>query len=256
MKKRFFKTKQIFDIPVANTSLKEIIPLINTLIETSNKKTFFGLNSHNLSVSLKNKGYKQALQKATMVYPEGIGTIIISNIVGSKLKGKTTLMDFIYEILSSAEKNKWSVYLLGGKPNIAKEAVAEIKKKFPKIKISGSDHGYFKPNQESSIIGKINKTNTDILFVALGSPTQELWIDRNLEKIKAKAFFGIGGSIDHLSGKIPRAPAWMHKHGLEWIFRLIKEPKRLWRRYLLENFILLGIVMKEVLSDNNNEESF
>lgn len=250
-----FEKENIFDIPVANEYLTDLAQIIIASIKQPGKKTFYGINAYNILSSYKNSKYKKALQDASLVYPEGIGAVIISMITGKRLKQKTTLMDFIYEILNYTEKNNLSIYILGGKPKTVEKAFKKIKSKFPNLRFSGNHHGYFKQYQEEYIVNEINTGQTDVLFVALGSPRQELWIDRNMKKINARAFFGIGGSIDQLAGVIPRAPRWMHENGLEWAFRLMVEPKRLWRRYLIGNLELFWIVVKERIQPRSSEKN-
>ena len=144
------------------------------------------------------------------------------------------------EMLCSMSSEKgYKIFLYGAKEEVVKTAKKKLKEKYENIKIVGTMNGYEKDEQK--IIDAINKSNADIVFVALGSPKQENWILNNKEKINAKIFQGVGGSFDVISGNIKRAPKWMQKIGLEWLYRLIKEPKRIFRQIKLFKF--LGLVL-------------
>lgn len=230
--------KKILGINIANLVLKEVVITIEKLINSSGKKTIYGANMLNVNLFHRNEEFKKAFKNATLIYPEGASVVLASKFLESPLQEKTTLLDFILDVVSLAEKNRWPIYILGGKPKVYVKAFDNLKKKFPKLVLYGRN-GYFTEEEEQRIITDINKKNIKILFVAFGSPDQEVWIDKNIDKIKAKAFFGIGGSIDVLAGIIPRAPKLFHENGFEWLYRVYKEPKRLWKRYLVGNSIFV-----------------
>lgn len=242
--------KKILEISIADVTLQSIGYKFNKLMNSTGKITVFGINPHSFNFSFVDEEFKRYITEASIAYPEGIGTIIASRMLGTPLSQKTTLMDFIYKIFKLAERKKWSVFILGGKKNICSKASENLQKQFPKLKIVGFNSGYFNKEQEREIIKKINKKEPKIVFVAMGTPKQELWIGRNLKKINAKAFFGIGGSIDVIAGKSKRAPNWMHKNGLEWFYRLFKDPSRLWKRYIIGNLIFVLIVILVLLKIN------
>ncbi len=233
-----YDTKNILGVDVANVTLMNVVPIIFGLISLDKKVTVYGANSHSINFYYKDPTYRQALNNATFVYPEGIATVLTSRILGNPLKGKTTLMDFIFNVFKTCEKKKWRIYLLGGREEVSEKALRNLKTTFPSLKIYGH-HGYFSKNETKQIIADINKIKPKILFVAMGTPMQEVWIEKYKNKIEANAFFGIGGSIDIIAGVVPRAPKIMTSNGLEWLYRFYKEPRRMWKRYLLGNTIFL-----------------
>ncbi|HHY13222.1 MAG TPA: WecB/TagA/CpsF family glycosyltransferase, partial [Thermoanaerobacterales bacterium] len=148
-------------------------------------------------------------------------------------------------ILKESPGKKYRIYLLGSKPGIAKLASAKIKEKYPGIKIEGYHHGYFSIDDEEKIIKDINYKKPDFLFVGLGAPRQEKWIFENLEHLDVKVCMGIGGSIDIFAGKVKRAPLIFQKLGLEWFYRLIKEPRRIGRMLALPHFVLKVLFLRD-----------
>jgi len=184
-----------------------------------NEKIFLvTLNSLMLFHYFIEKKFKKILEEADIIIPESIGIKLIFKIYNKKIKIINGI-DFLKYIFSMAEKYSLSIFLLGSYDEILKKAVKNIKKEYPKIKIIGYHNGYFK--SEKKILKTINKLEPDILLVGLGSVKQEKWICKNLKKIRAKLFLGVGGSFDVLSGKKKRAPIILRILNLEWLYRLI-----------------------------------
>jgi N-acetylglucosaminyldiphosphoundecaprenol N-acetyl-beta-D-mannosaminyltransferase len=159
--------------------------------------------------------------------------------------------DMLPYLCENAVKNRFRIFLLGAQPGVAEKAKANLIKKFNGLQISGTQHGYFGKEEEQKVIEKINKSKTDILLVALGVPKQEKWICGNLSKLQVKVAMGVGGLFDFYSGKIKRAPRWMREVGLEWLYRVLQEPKRMWRRYIIGNPLFLLRVIKWKMAKQN-----
>ena len=233
-------------IPIARLTLREISNIVIDLIEKRGKKTFFYVNAHCLNIANRDPIYQKILQRADLVYAGGMGPILASKILGNPLWERTPTPDFIDDVFVAAIKNKWSFYLLGGEEGVAGDAAEGLRKRFHGLKIVGYHHGFFTNNSEVS--QKINQVKPDIILVGMGTPKQEKWIENNMDQINAKTFWAVGALFDVLSGKRKRAPKWMQKLGLEWVFRLIQEPGRLWKRYLIGNIIFLITVFQKKLS--------
>lgn len=244
--------KIVLGVPIAALRLKEISSAIVSLIEKGgksrtrtvrDKKTIFYVNAHCLSIANKDSVYKKILQRATLVYADGIGPIVASKILGRPLPERTSAPDFIDEIFSVAETKKWSLFLLGNEDNVVRKATENIKKKFPMLIIAGYHGGFFTNNNE--IVKEINLAKPNIVLVGMGTPRQEKWIMNNVDKVNAGTFWAVGGLFDFLSGNRKRASLWIQRLGFEWAFRLVQEPRRLWKRYLFGNVIFLFSVLRE-----------
>lgn len=242
-----FPIKKILDTPIANVKLNEMAALIISLINSPGKKMFIYGNPHLFNLARENSDFKKAIKKATLINPEGTGTVIASWILGDPLKGRANFLDYMHELYKEMEKRRWSIYLLGGKKEIGLKAANNLKKKYPKLKVAGYHHGYFTKDNEKQIIQNINSKKPTILLVAMGPPLQEIWIAEHMGAIKAKAFFGLGAAIDIIAGTVPRAPLWIRKIGFEWLFRVMLEPKRLWKKYLIGNFIFLYYIFEYLI---------
>ena len=185
---------------------------------------------------------KNLLNNATYQIPDGVGIIYASKIKKGSIKSRITGIDSMNMLCNLSNEKGYKIFMYGAKKEIIEKARDCLKVTYPNINIVGTIDGYEKDNKK--IIEQINNSNADIIFVALGSPKQELWITNNMDKLCVKIFQGVGGSFDVISGNIKRAPQWMQNHGLEWFYRLIKEPKRIFRQCKLFNFLLLILFKK------------
>lgn len=245
---KFIPKKIILSVPIASVRLSEIASVVISEIESEvNKKTFFYVNAHCLNLANKDLRYRRILQQATLVYPGGFGPVLASRILGKGLPERTPTPDFIDKVFKLAEEKKWSFYFLGAREHSLSKALQKLKTKFPKLKIVGFHHGYFDKSEEGRIISDINRKRPTVLIVGMGSPKQEKWIDDNLTKLDIKVFWAVGALFDIISGRLARAPVWMQMMGLEWLFRLFQEPKRLWKRYIVGNLEFLRTVLVEKL---------
>lgn len=181
----------------------------------------------------KNSKFKEVLNQAELSIPDGTGIILASKFKKEKLKQRVTGVDLMETVCQKIAKENLKVFLLGAAPGVAKKTKEVLENKYPGLAISGTYAGSPKKSEESKICEKINQSEAQLLFVAFGAPKQELWIYRNLKSTKnltnIKVAIGIGGSFDFISGRITRAPKWMQKIGLEWLYRLIKQPSRIKR---------------------------
>lgn len=213
----------------------------------------------------KNPEYHAILKSADLVTPDGAGILWATTTLNYPLPERVTGIDIIHNICRLAIKKEYSLYLLGSYPGVASEAALNLAKKYPGIKIAGTHNGYFecedsqncedvengdsdKNKEEEEITAEIKEKKPDILLVGMGVPKQEKWISKNLDKLDVPVCMGVGGSFDVLSGRIPRAPLWMQRHGMEWIYRSIKQPNRVFRVFALFYFIWLVILGKVVYS--------
>lgn len=197
-------------------------------------------NSEILLHAYKNSDYRDILNRGSLVTADGIGVVYASKILGEPLSERVGGFDLSNKLLEAAAPHNKTLYLFGGKPGIAEKAAVKIEEMYPGIKVIGTADGYFDKEKEKAIIEDINQKRPDILFVCLGFPKQEMWIDAHSD-ISAKVAMGIGGSLDVFAGEVARAPESYQKLGLEWLYRLIKQPSRFVRMLALPKFGLTVI---------------
>lgn len=223
------KNKKILSVKICASPQKDILTMIKKRIQNSDKTVIFTPNSQILLNAQKSKKKRDTLNSSTLNLPDGIGVILASKLTKGDIKKRISGIDFAEALLSLAEKKRYKVFLLGAEDGIAKKAKIQLKKRYPKLNICGTHHGYFNKSgkENKSVIDLINSSHPDLLFVCFGSPTQEEWIEKNKKELHSvKLFIGLGGSLDVWSGNVKRAPISLQALGLEWLWRTLKEPKR------------------------------
>ena len=183
------------------------------------------------------------INDADLVLPDGAGVVLASKILKTPLKEKVAGVDFADNLLGVLAKTGGSAYLLGSKPGVAELAAEKMLQKHPGLTIAGMADGYFK--DEAAVVAKINAVKPDFLFVCLGAPKQERFMVNHRDELDVKLMAGLGGSLDSFAGTVKRAPKWMIKLSLEWLYRLIKEPKRFKRMLRLPKF-LWAVCLKRI----------
>lgn len=181
---------------------------------------------------LEDSSLMKLINKADLVTADGEGIVWAGRIAGTPFPERVTGIDLMLRLVRRAAQEGWSIYLLGASPGVAEEAAENLRRQYPGLKVAGTHHGYFKPHEEAEVVEKIKQAAPQLLFVALGAPAQEKWIDRNIDCIGGVTAMGVGGSFDVIAGRVTRAPRWMQRLKVEWLGRLISEPSR-WRRMLV-----------------------
>lgn len=243
--KKISKKIAIFDISFNNLAMNEILEIIKRSIFNKEKKSIFFINADCLNKTFSNENYKQTLKKADLVLPDGSGINIACNILKEKLKQNVNGTDMLPYICSLSQKNSFKIFLLGSKEGVAFKAKEKLLEKYPNLQIVGTHHGYINNKKEEvQVIKTINKSKCDILLVAMGAPMQEIFIDKYKKQLDLSVVIGVGGLFDFYSSNIKRAPMYLRETGFEWVYRMIQEPKRMWKRYILGNPLFIYRVLK------------
>ena len=246
---------EIFGVKIHNITFEEATKEVEGYLRDDKLKVIYTPNPEIVMGAKDDGKLKNLINNGDMITADGIGLIYASRIKKKPLKERVTGYHLSIKLLEIANDNNYSLYLLGGKEGIARMAAENIRKDYPNVKIAGYHHGYFKGShrgnenhiEEIKIIEEINNSNPDIIFLGLGFPNQENWIDANKDKIKARVIIGNGGVIDILSGTIKDTPEIYRKVGLEWLYRLIKNPSRIKRQLVIPKFMFEVIFGKDVI---------
>ena len=229
----------IMGVDFDSLTLSEAVDLAQEMIAQRRAAYVVTPNPEIVMTCWENPDAMEAVQNADLVLPDGVGVIYGAKILGTPLKGKLPGIDFAAELMRRLAKSGGRVYLLGAKPGIAEQAGERMKAQFPGLVICGTHDGYFKSDEP--IIEEINALQPDLLLVCLGAPKQELWMNRNRPVLKVGLMAGLGGSLDVFAGTVKRAPVFFQKFGLEWFYRLVKEPWRFKRMMKLPKFLFACI---------------
>lgn len=241
-----------FGIPIVNTSMAEAVAWIIAASAPAAATAAFAppaqvafVNPDCLNIAWADPHYRALLLDAERVLPDGIGLRIGGRLLGQPLQENINGTDLFPLLCSAARAAGRSLYLLGARPGIAAAAAARMQQRFPGLRIAGTQDGYFAPAATPAVIAAINASGADILLVAFGVPHQETWISAHRADLRVRVCMGVGGLFDFYSGRIRRAPPWLRELGLEWLYRLLQEPGRMWRRYVIGNPLFLYRVWRQ-----------
>ena len=190
---------------------------------------------------------QKAVNACDIINIDGTGLLWGARLLGNDIPERVAGIDLFQELLELSEEQEYPVFFLGAKESVLLEMHLKIKEKHPNLKIADHNHGYFWDN-EQEVVDKIRNSGAYLLFVAISSPKKEIFINQWKDKLGVRFVMGVGGSFDVLAGKVKRAPLFMQKIGLEWFYRFLQEPRRMWKRYLVTNIKFVWLLTKSLLS--------
>lgn len=228
----------ILKVRVDNLTAERALKKALALAKTAAKSSIFYLNLDCLCKAQKDPEYRKILNEAPLVVPDGIGLTVASRMAGKPLKETWAVTDFFRVLIARLGKLGYKLFFIGCQEGVAERAAQNLKKDIPELNVVGTESGFFK--KEDRVIDKINRSGAEVVIAAMGSPLQEKWIARNRERLKPRLFVGVGALFNWLSGRQSRAPGWMRRNHLEWFWRVLLEPRRMFRRYFVEGLHLLS----------------
>jgi N-acetylglucosaminyldiphosphoundecaprenol N-acetyl-beta-D-mannosaminyltransferase len=235
---------KILGVKFFNLTMNDALSYVTIAARRRSMWTLSFINADCLNISFRDPEYMKILMNADAVFPDGIGIHLASRLLRVGLKENTNGTDFFPRLCREAAKHNLKIYLLGGAEGVAEAAANSMRRIVPNVQIVGTHHGYLDEDSENKVIAEINSLKTDILMVGMGVPHQEKWIARTRARINAGVAMGVGGLFDFYSGKNARAPIWMREVGLEWVYRISQEPRRMWKRYVVGNPLFLYRVLR------------
>jgi len=238
--------QNILGLKISNVDVPMLHNFIHLCIDNNVKTRIGNLNINAANIAYENQWYKDYVNTCDVVFCDGKGIQLGLFLSKKRIPSHITYHTWIWELASFCEKMGYNLFFLGSKEGVGSKAICNLLMKYPKLRVQ-AHHGYFnRTNEENArVINLINEFNPDIIIVGFGMPEQEKWIIANMQKISAKIFLNGGAYLEWLSGKQKQAPIWITNIGLEWLFRLLKEPKRLFSRYVIGNPLFIFRVIRE-----------
>lgn len=231
----------ILGVNVDKVTYEEAVGSIMKMLNEPGNHTVFTPNAEIIYRAYKDENFCDILNSADLLTADGIGVVYASKILGNSVPERVAGFDVSCGVINEIAQTGHRLYLFGGKPGVCEMAAEHLKEEYPLINIAGMRDGYFTPEENDTIIDDINASGADLVFVCLGAPKQENWIFENREKLNCHVMMGVGGTLDVLAGTAERAPEIWCDLGFEWLYRLIKEPKRFFRMMALPKFALTVI---------------
>lgn len=239
---------RILGIDVDNINIDEAGEITKQLVENSNKscKVIVAPNTEFIMMAQKDEEFYNILRGADLATPDSVGVMIGGKLQKKPLKQRIPGQMYFRKVLEVGEKEGWTFYLLGGKDDVPALATENLKKIYPNIKIVGYHEGFFEKDSEEDVIAEINKLKPNVLFVAMGAPIQEKWIEKHKHELNVDVAAGQGGTFDYEAGKIKRAPIIFQKLGIEWFWRLMLQPARIFRMIVLPIYLMKIVFTKDI----------
>jgi len=216
--------------------------LLARLLRRQGDRVYYA-NAHTIVTATKNRELAEALEQSDFLLADGTGVLWGSALLGKALVHNLNGTDLVPALFKAGAAKGLSVYLLGAKSGVAEEAAANLAKAYPGLVIAGIQHGYFSQEETQQVLKAIRTTRPHLLLVAMGVPLQEIWINQYASQLPGITCMGVGGLFDFLAKRVARAPWLIRAVGMEWLWRLTMEPTRLWRRYLIGNFVFCSLVL-------------
>lgn len=234
----------LFGVRVHNSRLDDAVADILQRIRSHRQTHIAFVNADCQNKAWNNPGYREVLNGFDRVYADGSGIRLACRMAGLELADNVNGTDLFPLLCRELARQGHGLFLLGGFPGVAQACADAMQRRFPGLRVVGTQHGYFPHHATDEVIQRINDSGADVLLVGFGAPSQEFWLHRHRRQLQPSVRIGVGGLFDFYSGRIPRAPQWLRRLGLEWIWRLLQEPARMWRRYLLGNPLFLWRVWR------------
>jgi len=234
---------RLLDVLIHRVSLASVLERIEGWIDGGGVHQIVTVNLDFVRQARSDLAFRAVLGMADLAIPDGMGVVWASRLSGDAVPERVTGVELVERSAHLAARRGYSLFLLGAEPGVADDAAAELVRRHPGLRIAGiysPPIGPFSDADNRRMIRLIRRAQPDMLFVAFGAPRQDLWIGQHRRELGVPVCVGVGGTFNFLAGRVPRAPRWMQRAGMEWLHRLIQDPRRLWRRYLVHDVPLFG----------------
>jgi N-acetylglucosaminyldiphosphoundecaprenol N-acetyl-beta-D-mannosaminyltransferase len=238
---------EVLGYQVDRLGLEETVDRCRALIAGSKCSHQVSLNAAKVVRARSDERLDAILLDAQLLNADGQSIVWAARLLGDRLPERVAGIDLMFRLLDVAEREDLGVFFLGGRPEILEKAIENVRDSYPRLRIGGYHHGYFNDSASADVCAAVTRAEVAILFIAMSSPRKEYWAHEHRDRLDARLVMGVGGAVDILAGATARAPAWMQRAGLEWLFRLVQEPRRLGPRYFVTNVHFVGLMLSALV---------
>lgn len=228
-----------------NLTMEETLQTVEGFVKTGQPHQHVVVNVDKLVKASRDPELRRIINECALINVDGMPVVWASRLVGKRLKERVAGVDLFEALMKRAASKGWRVYLLGAREEVVSGVKSAYELKYPGLVVAGYRNGYWKPEEEAGVVAEITAANADLLFVAISSPKKEHFLGRYQAEMKIPFAMGVGGTFDVAVGKVKRAPVWMQNSGLEWFYRFLQEPRRMFRRYFIDDMAFFGLLLKE-----------
>lgn len=231
---------------IDNLSMEETLQSVEGFIQSGHPHQHGVVNVDKLVKASRDPELRQIINGCALISADGMPVVWASRLLGKGLKERVAGVDLFESLMGRAAEKGWRVFLLGAREEVVSGIKPLYEKKYPGLIVAGYRNGYWRDDEEPAVVEQIKAARADLLFVAISSPKKEQFLARYQAEMKIPFAMGVGGTFDVATGKVRRAPLWMQKSGLEWFYRFLQEPRRMFRRYFIDDMAFFGLLLKEV----------
>lgn len=250
---------RILQTGVSRYDLSETMEQMSSAIEEGRKLRIAVTPVNCLLWARKNRELNAIYNSADIVTADGVPVVWASRLLSSPIKGRVTGLDLLPAFSEVSARKNFSFFFLGAAEGVAEKLAGKLKSDYPGLRVAGTwsppYREQFSDGENREMIDRVNRSGADVLWVSLTAPKQDLWIAQHFDKLNVSVAIGVGAAFDVVAGNIPRAPSWMQRNGLEWLYRLLKEPGRLSKRYLVEAPQFIPLIFKQFITSSNKEKN-
>jgi N-acetylglucosaminyldiphosphoundecaprenol N-acetyl-beta-D-mannosaminyltransferase len=250
---------KLFGVEITPLARGELQGVIARAVGQGQRWIIANHNLHSVYLFQRDPKFREFYAQAKLAHIDGMSLVFLARLLGHPISRdqRVTFVDLVRPFMAQAERSGWRVFFLGSRPGVGEKAAAILKSEYPGLDIK-AHHGYFDNRPESAendeVISLINSFSPNVMIVGMGMPRQEHWILDNIYRLKTNAVLSGGACMDYVAGEVPTPPRWMGRVGLEWLYRLLSEPRRLWKRYLIEPLFICLLLIKQLYAEKNTDE--
>ena len=241
------ESRVLFGLPITAGTMDDVVALCAAAIRTRQRVLVGVVNAAKIVKLRRDELLRTSLLDSDIVLPDGQSVVWASRLLQRPLPERVTGIDLFERLLEFADRNRSRIYLLGARPDVLEILQRRIRERFPALVIAGAADGYFDPARAATVAAGVRDSRADMVFLGMPTPKKEIFLARYGDELGAPVLHGVGGSFDVLAGLTRRAPLVWQRSGLEWLYRLVQEPRRLWRRYAVTNTVFIALTLKELV---------
>lgn len=245
-------------VPILNTyidalTMEETISEVEKIIARGVPTQHVVINANKVNLMNEDPELKRIVNECPLINADGISILWAAKVLGLPIKERVTGIDLFLNLVKVASEKGYKIYLFGAKEEVVRKVKRVFEEEYPTLQIVGYRNGYFTEEDEPEIVKNMAESGADMMFVAFSSPKKEYWINKYINQLNIPFVMGVGGSFDVVAGVTERAPKWVQIRGFEWLYRLVQEPRRMWRRYVIGNAQFIGYTVKAKIEQEKNE---
>ncbi|WP_431237373.1 WecB/TagA/CpsF family glycosyltransferase [Mycolicibacterium aichiense] len=237
---------ELMGCQIDNLTMEETLQTIEGFVNSGTHQQHVVVNVDKLVKASRDEDLRRIINECALINVDGMPVVWASRLLGKGLKERVAGVDLFEALMERSAEKAWRIYLLGAREEVVSGVKGLYERKYPGLIVAGYRNGYWKPDEEAAVVDQITAARADLLFVAISSPKKEQFLGRYQAQMKVPFAMGVGGTFDVAVGKVKRAPVWMQKSGLEWFYRFLQEPRRMFRRYFIDDMAFVWLFINEV----------